>query len=247
MIAIILLVCGLAAGAIYFIRSTSEKKEAAKPAPPPPAANPVNTSVAALSKENAMKIKWDLAVKYMENGSYDQSIDELNDILKTDPSNTDAKKMLDLVQQKKTADEKKKSQPPPVQAAQNREARPAIKVHKPVEPVPEPPKTTTVNFEFEHGFPSGSVYIFTNEKLAYEGTLSGEEKKVLMFRNYKGKLTGSFQVPVGDTTLLVHVVCKEKDVSASRKLTVHIDESGQVHSLRIKYVKSPKSLDLQWI
>jgi serine/threonine protein kinase len=248
MVAVIVLVLTLAGGAIYFIRATSQKRQLASQPPPGPASGVEPGSVAALSKQNTLRIKWDLAMKYMENGSYDQSVHELDDILKIDPSNEDARKLLKLVQEKKLEGERKKAPPATPIAAQPLAAKPIAKNRKAVEPVPEVinAKTATVNFEFEHGFPSGSVYIFTNEKLAYEGALSGEEKKVLMFRNYKGKLTGSFQVPLGETVLLVHVVCKEKDVSASQKLTVHVTSADQAHSLRIKYLKSPKQLDLQW-
>jgi hypothetical protein len=103
-----------------------------------------------------------------------------------------------------------------------------------------------VDFEFEHGFPSGFFYIFTDDKLAFEGSLSGEKKKVFIFKNYKGKLSGSLKIPAGKTSLLVHVVCREKGVSASKRITLNV--VGNAHyNLRIKYLKSPKELELTFI
>jgi Protein kinase domain len=252
----IALVLVLTAGSIYFIQSTSGKKEPVSP--PAPVSGPSQDALVALSRQNALRIKWDLAMKYMESGQYDKSTKELNDILTTDPANEDARKLLELVQEKIAIEEKKKSEPVAQNPLQTIPAariplRPPVKVIKPAEePItvdlaPAAVKMAAVDFDFEHGFPSGSVYIFTNEKLAFEGSLSGEEKKVLIFRNYKGKLTGSLKIPVGETNILVHVVCKEKSVSASKRITVNVTESGQPHSLHIKYLKSPKQLELKWI
>jgi serine/threonine protein kinase len=252
--ALIALVLVLTAGSIYFIQSTSNRKEAEIVQAPLAAPVLNQNALEALSKENGRRIKWDLAMKYMESGLYDKSIKELNGILATDPNNEDARKLMELVEEKKTIEAKKKAEPPPpameIPVAKT-PVRPIVKVTKPEQPIivdmAPPEKLAAVDFEFEHGFPSGSVYIFTNEKLAFEGSLSGEEKKVLIFRNYKGKLTGSLKVPVGETNILVHVVCKEKSVSASKRITVQVTESGQPHSLRIKYLKTPKQLELKWI
>jgi serine/threonine protein kinase len=245
--AIVVLVLVLTAGSIYFIQSTSKKKEVQASQALNP--SPDNDSLVALSKQNSLRIKWDLAMKYMESGLYDNSIRELNGILQMDPKNDDARKFLELVRQKKIAEEKKTSDSATVFIPSPQAPRPSTSAKKsqtlPLTVDVAPARTAAVDFEFEHGFPSGSVYIFTNEKLAFEGSLSGEEKKVLMFRNYKGKLTGSLQVPLGETILLVHVVCREKNVSASRKITVNITEAG--HSLRIKYLKASKQLELKWI
>jgi len=241
------LVLALTVGSIYFIQSAGRKKEIAAAQISSP--GPSNDAVVALSKQNSLRIKWDLAMKYMESGLYDKSIRELNGILEMDPANEDARKFLELVEQKKSFEEKQKLDPAPdsIPAAQA-PPRPATKGAKPaLQPMPaelEPVKTTPVEFEFEHGFPSGSMYIFANEKLAFEGSLSGEEKKVLMFRNYKGKLTGTLQVPLGETILLVHVVCMEKGISASKRITVNVTDGH--HSLSIKYLKSPKQLELKW-
>jgi serine/threonine protein kinase len=253
LVALIGLVLVLTAGSIYFIQSASSKKEAALAPPPASTTNPNNDALVALSRQNALRIKWDLAMKYMESGLYDKSILELNGILQNDPSNEDARKLLELVQEKKQIEEKKKSEPAAPQTIPI--AQVPLRPPKVVKPVEQPitvdlapaVKMAAVDFDFEHGFPSGSVYIFTNEKLAFEGSLSGEEKKVLIFRNYKGKLSGSLKIPVGETNILVHVVCKEKSVSASKRITVNVTESSQPHSLHIKYLKSPKQLELKWI
>jgi serine/threonine protein kinase len=249
---LILLVLALTFGSIYLIRSTSEGKHETATSPlVPNRPDPV----AELSRQNAIRIKWDLAMKYVESGMLDKAIKELNDIVVLDAQNPDAKKFLDLVVEKKALEEKKKLEPPlptPVQIVQTPKPvvqpkpKPKIEQVSPVtlQPVPEI-KLASVDFEFEHGFPSGSFYIFTNDKLAFEGSLSGEKKKILIFRNYKGKLTGSLQLPVGQTNVLVHVVCREKSVSASKRIKVNVQENGQ-HNLRIKYLKSPKQLELTW-
>jgi serine/threonine protein kinase len=243
------LVFALTFGSIYYIRTTSAKKQVVI-VPRDVVTKP--DAVAELSRQNSIRIKWDLAVKYLETGAYDNSIKELNDILVLSPSNPDAKKLLDLVEGKRALEQKKKFQPapPPPAVVQSRRPLVAIKPKpSPVLPVtlqPAPPvKTASVEFEFEHGFPSGSFYIFTNDKLAFEGNLSGEKKKVLIFQNYKGKLSGSLNVPLGKINFLVHVVCRERGVSASKRVTVNITETGP-HNLRIKYLKSPKQLELKW-
>ncbi|MCI0416904.1 serine/threonine protein kinase, partial [bacterium] len=246
---LIVLVLALTFGSIFLIRSTSENKEGM---PKTPVASNRPDPVAELSRQNAIRIKWDLAMKYVENSMLDKAIKELNDIVRLDPQNQDAKKFLELVVEKKALEEKKKLEPLPptpvdiVQTPKPAPPKPKIQQVTPVtlQPLPEI-KLASLDFEFEHGFPSGSFYIFTNDKLAFEGSLSGEKKKVLIFRNYKGKLTGSLQVPVGQTNVLVHVVCREKGVSASKRITVNVKENGQ-HSLRIKYNKSPKQLELTW-
>jgi hypothetical protein len=249
---LIVLVLVLTFGSIYLIHSTSErKKDTAKTQVAPNRPDPV----AELSRQNAIRIKWDLAMKYVESGMLDKAIKELKDIVVLDPQNPDARKFLDLVVEKKALEEKKKLEPPPppptpIEIVET--PKPVVKPKPKIEPLnpvtlqPLPAiKLASVDFEFEHGFPSGSFYIFTNDKLAFEGSLSGEKKKVLIFRNYKGKLSGSLQVAVGKTNVLVHVVCREKGISASRKITVNVEENGQ-HNLRIKYLKSPKQLELTW-
>ena len=237
--AMLLIVAALTLGAIYFIRSNSKAKQQTS--------TPIETrpdQIAELSRQNAIRFKWDLAMKYVESGLHDKAIKELDDILRLDPQNLDAKKFRDLMVEKKAMEEKKKLEPVPVEA------------EKPIpKPQPLPPVTVThlapavtmgsLDFEFEHGFPSGSFYIFADDKLAFEGSLTGEKKQVLMFKNYKGKLSGTLQIPVGETNLLVHVVCREKGVSASKKITVNVKEN-MVHILHIKYLKSPKKLELTW-
>lgn len=247
----ILSVLILTVSSIYFIRTSSQSKQqkVAQSAP----INKQPDPVAEMSRQNAIRIKWDLAMKYVERDLHDQAIKELNDILGLDPKNQDAKKFLDLVVEKKAMEEQKKLEPPPsslpVEPAQaprvKQVVQPSVAAPVEVQPVEPEVKTASVDFEFEHGFPSGSIYIFTNDKLAFEGNLSGEKKKVLIFQNYKGKLAGSLKVPVGEIRLLVHVVCREKGVSASKRITVNLKENTQ-YSLRIKYLKSPKKLDLSW-
>ena len=245
----IVLVAVLTFGTIYFIRASSEQKQQdlVKATSVPNQPNPV----AEMSRQNAIRIKWDLAMTYVESNSHDQAIKELNDILKLDPQNQDARKFLALVVEKKEIEQQKKLEPPPpvpeepVEKVRSKAVEP--KVVTPVEVPPAIPeiKTASVEFEFEHGFPSGIFYIFANDKLAFEGDLSGEKRKVLIFQNYKGKLAGSLELPVGETNLLVHVVCREKGVSASKRITVKVQENKQ-YNLQIKYLKTPKQLELSW-
>ncbi len=242
----VILVLALTTGTIYFIRSTSISEP-----PVSRSAVPQTDSLEAISRQNVLRIKWDLAIKYHESGLYDKSIEELNAILRMNPENEEARKLLELVQTKKQEEEEKKkaAETPPVVppvAVQTTPPKKPPPVVTPPKVIPEPEKKTLVDFEFEHGFPSGSFYLFLNEKLLFEGSLSGEEKKVLMFRNYKGKLTGSFELPVGEHELLAHVVCKEKDVSASKKIKIKVLERPLPHSLRIRYIKNPKQLELKW-
>ena len=244
----ILMVVGMTLGAIYFMRESSQQKKENIVRTDTSAKQP--DQVAEMSRQNAIRIKWDLAMKYVENDFHDQAIKELNDILRLDPRNDSAKKFLDLMIEKKAQEGKKKSEPPPPPPVVVAKAPPVKPVHEPAPAVVETPvepvvKMGSVEFEFEHGFPSGIFYIFSNEKLAFEGNLSSEKKKVFIFKNYKGKLTGSFQLPAGETSLLVHIVCREKGISASKKINVSVHENGQ-HNLRIRYLKSPKKLELSW-
>ena len=247
----ILLVIALTLSSIYFIRHSSKQKQQLLAGYPAPSSTGRDT-VAEMSRQNAIRIKWDLAMKYVETGINDRAIKELNDILRLDPKNQDAKKFLDLVIEKKEMEEKKNAEPPvsesvPVQIADSPRTKiktpplaPAIAVQ--ADPVPEV-KMGSIDFEFEHGFPTGSFYIFTDDKLAFEGILAAEKKRVLLFKNYKGKLSGSLNVPAGEANLLVHIVCREKGISASKKITVNVRENVQ-YKLQIKYLKSPKQLVL---
>lgn len=248
----IFLVVALTLGSIYFIRSSSKQK--AEPlAAHPTTSSTARDTVAEMSRQNAIRIKWDLAMKYVETGLPDRAIKELNDILRLDPENHDAKKFLDLVVEKKEMEIKKNAQPapalqpPPVKITDSPRIKTEIPQKAPVpvaqvDPVPEV-KLGSVDFEFDHGFSTGSFYIFTDEKLAFEGALSAEKKKVLLFKNYKGKLSGSLKIPVGEANLLVHIVCREKGISASKKITVNVRENIH-YKLQIKYLKSPRQLEL---
>ncbi len=247
---IIVLVLAILFGSIYFIRSAGKNEQKVLKSAPVLSNQP--DPIAELSRQNAIRIKWDLAMKYMESGFHDKAIKEVNDILLLDPQNHDARKFLDLVVEKKAMDEKKKLESPspapvevtavPKSPANRPKITPAVPLN--IEAAPEV-KTGSMDFEFEHGFPSGAFYIFTNDKLAFEGNLEVEKKKVLIFRSDKGKLSGSLKMPVGETNLLVHVVCREKGVSASKKITVNVRENVR-YNLRIKYLKSPKQLELTW-
>jgi serine/threonine-protein kinase len=247
----ILFILALTAGAIVLIGFMGGQKQETATIAPGGTKQP--DPIAELSRQNAIRIKWDLAMKYLEGGTHDKAIQELNDILRLDPQNEDARKFLELVEEKKATEEQKQLEPPLPQP------RELVKKPKPVPVVSEIPqldpanlqpapeiKTAVVHFEFEHNFPSGSFYIFTNEKLVFEGRLASEKKKVLMFTSYEGKLVGSLDLPVGQTKLLVHVVCREKEISASKHMTVNVTE-GTRHSLKIKYSKSPEQLELSWI
>jgi len=178
--------------------------------------------------------------------------------LKLDPKNEEAKNFLALVQQKKQEADRKAAQTvqKTTPAATTKRQTAALHSNPSIPPainppkiVPPPPpvasKTEGVNFEFEHSFPSGSLYIYLGDKLIYQGELTGTEKKVLMFHNYHGKLTGSLQLPAGDNKLRVHVVCKELHVSAYTESSKTVKE-GQNYNLKIKYSKDSKTLEVRW-
>ena len=57
--------------------------------------------VADNGRQEAINTKWNLAMNYFQNGFYDKCIEELNGILKLDPNNADAKKYLQMSEEKK--------------------------------------------------------------------------------------------------------------------------------------------------
>lgn len=65
------------------------------------------TSPAADPKVEMIHSKLDLAVNYFNNGFYDQSIHELNEVLDLDPHNSDAKRYLDLARKRKIEEKEK--------------------------------------------------------------------------------------------------------------------------------------------
>lgn len=65
-------------------------------APPPPAA-----SAADDARLGLINTKWNLAMNYYQNGFYEKCIDELNGILQLDPNHPEAKKYLQLAEEKK--------------------------------------------------------------------------------------------------------------------------------------------------
>lgn len=67
-------------------------------APPPAASSPKPVNV---ERETAIRTKWDLAVNYAENGFYDKSIQQINEILVLDPDNARARQYLKELQEKK--------------------------------------------------------------------------------------------------------------------------------------------------
>ncbi len=69
-------------------------------APPPPAADEAQQAL--------IHTKWNLAMNYYQNGFYDKCIEELNEILKLNPENADAKKYLQMAEEKKALKPKSK-------------------------------------------------------------------------------------------------------------------------------------------
>jgi serine/threonine protein kinase len=78
--------------AIPISRPKISRAEEAPP-PPPPSADE--------ERQGTIHTKWNLAMNYYENGFYDKCIEELNGILQLDPQNADAKKYLQLAEEKK--------------------------------------------------------------------------------------------------------------------------------------------------
>lgn len=238
--------------AVYFLWNPAEKQSSLE--------DPNNTSVVeptdaleTLSRQNAIRIKWDLAVSYHQQGQFDQSLEELNALLRLDPDNEEAKKLASLVQQQKAdeeqnkaAEEERKKQLLAEQARKARAIQSAANSKKTTKPTePAKPESIKIYFDLEHSLPSGSFYIYSNNKLIFEAPLESEAKRVLMFKNYKGQMEGSIELPTGETVLLFHVVCKEWGVSAHERIEALITKTGP-HKLKIKYVKSSKQLEVKW-
>jgi hypothetical protein len=117
---------------------------------------------------------------------------------------------------------------------------------------PKTPETRAVqnegriNFEFEHNFPSGNFYVYANGKLLYQGALSAKKKRVLVFTDYTGRLSGSMQVPTGELELRLQAISPEVGVSVEKRLRLNVAE-GQAKNLWVKFIKISKQLETRWI
>jgi serine/threonine-protein kinase len=77
-------------------------------APPPPAA-----SAADEARLSLINTKWNLAMNYYQNGFYEKCIDELNGVLELDPNHAEAKKYLQMAEEKKALKPKSKKKRKP--------------------------------------------------------------------------------------------------------------------------------------
>jgi hypothetical protein len=107
-------------------------------------------------------------------------------------------------------------------------------------------KNARINFEFEHSFPSGTFYIYSNGKLAFQSELSAKKKRILVFPDYIGRLSGSVIIPGGEIELRFHAVSQEVGVSVEKRLRLKVSE-GQSKNLRVKFIKISKQLEIRWI
>lgn len=134
---------------------------------------------------------------------------------------------------------------PVQQLSKNSKTSPVI-VAKPPETVSVAEKNGRINFEFEHSFPSGTFYIYSNGKLAFQGVLSAKKKRILVFPDYIGRLSGSVTVPKGEIELRLQAVSQEVGVSVEKRLHLQVTE-GQSKKLRVKFIKISKQLETRWI
>lgn len=246
---LVLLAALLMFGGVYYMR-TSPKSEARVVTEP-------SSDSKEISRQNQIRSKWDLAMSYYQNGRYDQCTEQLNDILKIDPSYDDAAKFLELVQQKKqelaqaqAQTQIKATQPPPhmdppkstpVQPVQQT-STPTSQPVTPVVTAPVPVQTPAANetrFHFEHSLPSGILYVYSGDKIIYAGPFTGTKQRFLMITRYKGQMDGTFKIPSGTSKLRVHLICKELGVSAYKEI-----ETVAGKSLKITY--SAKELEVRW-
>ncbi|HET6268094.1 MAG TPA: protein kinase, partial [Acidobacteriota bacterium] len=171
----------------------------------------------AISNQNVIRSKWDLAMNYYQNGRYDQSIEKFNEILKIDPNFQDAAKFRDLAEEKKKAQQAQSAASTPVasssvpdkpkpavkQAARKSNSTavpPAVIPGKPAEPVVEE-ASYDVHFIFEHALATGSLTIYTGDKKLFEGPLSVKKSKFLMFSTTKGLVDGTFRITTNEKKL----------------------------------------------
>jgi len=245
LIAAVLVIVALAAWAL--ISLSSEKNTTKQITPPPPLTIDPGQS---MSKQDQLRTKWDLASNYYENGFYDRATEELNELLKIDPTNTDARKFLDLVKERQKKEQENSPEQPLPQgpvATPSVEQQPA---HTESDRSASPAKKEiltgdNVSFEFEHAFPSGTLYIYQKDKLIFEGPLKAVKEKVLMIPVYRGKLTGKLKLPFGETKLVIRVICREQGVSAFKDSVAKLSE-GVEKKMKIKYIKSSRQLEIKW-
>lgn len=133
-----------------------------------------------------------------------------------------------------------------VQQLSKSDTAPTVNHVKPSEIISAAEKNGRINFEFEHSFPSGTFYIYSNGKLAFQGVLSAQKKRILVFPDYIGRLSGSVIVPKGEIELRLQAVSREVGVSVEKRLHLRVME-GQSKNLRVKFIKISKQLETRWI
>lgn len=134
----------------------------------------------------------------------------------------------------------------PVQQPSKSTTAPTANNVKASESVRAAEKNGRINFEFEHSFPSGTFYIYSNGKLAFQGVLSAKKKRILVFPDYIGRLSGSVTVPKGEIELRLQAVSQEVGVSVEKRLHLQLTE-GQSKNLKVKFIKISKQLETRWI
>ena len=203
-------------------------------------------------QNDAIRSRWNLAMNYYKNGLYDKSLEEIHEILAMDPENAEARKYLETITKEKEA-KASAAKPPVITSVSPAAAKaPAPKIvnrkktAKRVGPMAGPaiPKIP-VDFVLEHSFPSGLLNIYLENKLLYTAELHATKKKILLFTSYQGKINGTLELPPGPSVLQVQVVCKELGVSTVKETTVDLKD-GDHRTLKIRYMKPSKQLDIKW-
>lgn len=203
--------------------------------------------------------KLDLALNYYRNGFYAKSIELFEEVLRLDPQNPEAKKYIQLAQEKarqQTSAGSRKIAPPtqPKPASQHPAAPTQPQVAKTAPPPPSgkssvktQAKESRIDFELEHPFPSGTFSIYLGEQLLYVGELSAtSSKKLLLVPIRIGKLAGSVAAPAGHVELRMQIVCSEQGVKAEKKSAVDLQKGG-ISRARIKYITVSKQLEVKWL
>lgn len=246
-----ILAAGVLFGGVYYFKTSTKTQQASFPSDP----------TKEVSRQNQIRIKWDLAMNYYQNGMLDQCEDQLNEILKIDPEYEEAEKFVKLVEEKKKqlADQKaaaqavqqQPAQAPPPQRTTSQKEMPAV---VPVQASPEiahpavtPPQATApakvigieTQFELDHSLPSGTLYVYADDRLIHTEDFQGTKKKFLMITHYNGKLTGSFKIPEGASKLKLRVVCKELSISTSVEIRPKANSS-------LKIIYNAKQLEAHW-
>jgi len=218
------------------------------------------TTQQAISNQNVIRSKWDLAMNYYQNGRYDQSIEMFNEILKIDPNYQDAAKFRDLAEEKKKAQQAQsamatavpsttvpdKPKPSVKQAARKSSTtavQPSVIPGKPQEPVAEE-VSYDVHFIFEHALPTGTLSIYTGDKKLFEGALSVKKSKFLMFSTTKGLVDGTFRITTSEKKLRIHLICPDLGISETTEVDANFTTGPQ--TLRIKFVSQSRELQARW-